>query len=622
MQNIPNLVDTAVPVDFTVPRNGMVNISANDYTTLLLHSHEYVVGSGKSKAAHAITHTTAGYVSPVITKKGAQAVWVADHFTVKAVFADTNGNHTFDFEHGGKISRLPFEAIIPKNIEEAFFAKGIAVNTQDRVHEAFSQYLQWLFGQFEVQDAKQVLGWKLNKEQLVWMGANHDPPLLQCQNTCGSETAYVEQLNELVSGCPALQFVLCGAAASTVLSYLRLKAWLPVDTFGISLKNISSKGKTTALMLAASMYSSPADENVFSGFYGTQNALVYELGKHQGVPLCYDETTISNGISKSDFVYIISRGISKKCLDTQRKPKERDTWLCTTLFSSETSLIDYENDNLGLLARMIQLEGLTYTSSSKHAEAVKTFAASNYGIIAKLLSEWLLKADTADVKEIYDSTRATLADAETLCKCEMTDRLIANHAVILCTAELLCRIGVQLDREEIREISINAMNLTAEYADRGRFLIQQIFGYIAGNAHCMKGIEWDSNGELEPIKVSIEVGTFEKILEHLKCRDAQTALKQIAKTGCLIRQSDGRFKTRTTRDNVPYQSYCFDMNMVKKQFGGEFALNYSSMKQRRRWNQYIDNYDGFTDDSEAIINGYNCRINGEGRAYEGKLFFL
>lgn len=622
--NMPttNPIDFAVPVNFTIPQNGRVSLSTNDFTSLLLHSKEYTVGSGKNQCTYAIVHTDAGYIALFVNKSGAQAEWVADHFTITAVYSDEKGNHSFSFEHNGKMSVLPFQSIIPKNIDTEFYTKGVAINTQNKMHEAFSQYLQGLLSKFEVHDAKQILGWKMKKGQLKWMGANHEPPLLQYHNSCGSETAYMEQLNGLISGCHALQFVISGTAASTVLAYLRLKEKLPVDTFGISLKNTTSKGKTTALMLGASMYSSPTDEAVFSDFYGTQNALIYELGKHHGVPLCYDETTIGNGISKSDFVYVVSKGSSKKCLDTQRKPKERDTWLCTTLFSSETDLIDYEKDNMGLLVRIINLENMTYTKSSRHADELKTFAATNYGIIGKLLSEWLLKADSAKIKEMYDNARSELGNTETLCKCELTDRMIANHALILITAEILNNIGLQLDIAGIKDISITAMNTTAKYADRGKYLIQKIFGFISSNYHRLKGIEWNSNSELEPIKVSIEVGTFEYILNCIKWSNAQDALKHIAKTGCLIRQSEGRYKTRTTRDKVPYYSYYFDMNKVNEQFDGNFELNFSSIKQRREWDIRTEGYINVSDDSEAIVNGYNCKINGEGRTFEGKIFFL
>lgn len=111
------MADHAVPVSFTVPQNGAVNISAKEYVKLIVHSEEYTVGSGKNQWTYAIVHTTAGYFSLFLTDSGAAAEWVADHFTITAVYADEKGNYSFSFEYNGKISELPFQAIVPKNID-------------------------------------------------------------------------------------------------------------------------------------------------------------------------------------------------------------------------------------------------------------------------------------------------------------------------------------------------------------------------------------------------------------------------------------------------------------------------------------------------------------------------
>ncbi|MCR4645341.1 MAG: DUF927 domain-containing protein [Oscillospiraceae bacterium] len=612
----------AVPVTFTVPQNGAVSISINDYTALLRYSKECTVGSGKTSMVYSIVHTTAGFVSLGITKQGAKAEWVADDFTITAKYVDDNGKYSFGLEVNRKNSVLPFRALVPKNIEAELFDAGIAISTQNRAHEALSQYLQWMLSKFPVQDANPVLGWKMRQDGLVWMPAVHDPPLLQYRNSVGSDFAYMETLNELMRDCPPVQFVVCAAAASTLLGFLRMTKQLPVETFEVSLKGDTSKGKTTMLKLAASLFSSPADEEVYSDFFGTENALIDALGRHYGVTLCYDELTVSGGVNKTDFVYTVAMGNSKKALDSQRRQRKRARWLCVALFSSEIDLIDYENDNLGLLARIIPLEGLTYTRSSEHADQIKTFTANNYGIIAKLLSKLLLACDPDVIMQMYNAAKAELGAAQGLCTCSLTERMISNHASIIVTGKLLTEIGLELDLTGITAISVAAMNRIAEYANRGQYLIQRIFGYISSNYHRLEGIEWDTNGNLEPISVSIEVGTFDAILNGIKYKDAKAALSQIDKTGCLMRQSEGRYKTRTTRDNVPYYSYRFDMNKVKEQFTGDFELNYSSIKQRQHWDRYTDNSLTVVDDSEAIVNGYNCKINGEGRTFEGKLFFL
>ena len=624
MKNTPITIDSPVPVDFKIERNGTVSLSVQDYTTLLQRSKTYTIGCGKHAIEYAFVHTVAAYVALIQENSGPKAIWVSDEFAIKGVFKDAAGNYSFELERDGVVSRLSYDAILPKKIEESLFLKNIAVNTEGRMHEAFSKYLQGMLNKLQAQDAKQILGWKMQGGELTWNGANTDPPLLQYYNSYTTENEYLTHFNALVRDSPELQFVLCAALSSTIMAYLNLVVKIPVNSFGVSLVGSSSTGKTTAQVLAASMYSSPTDEAVFTTFYGTANALTHQLGKHWGVSICYDESTVSNGINKSDFVYAFSIGKSKSRLDTQSQLKERDHWLCSGLFSAESHLVDYENDNAGLSVRIIPLEDLTYSKSSEHADQVKKFAASNYGVVGKILSDWLLNAKSSDVNRLYDDAKDGLAHDKTLVQCHLTDRMLANHAMILCTAKILDEIGIQLDIAKIQKISIDAMNYVAEYADRGKTLVHRIFGYINREYKHLKGIKWCTDAARNPNTMVIVKETMLQIFQGLGVKDSQLAIKDIDKTGCLKRQSKNRLQTKTTIDGVPAWVYQFDMTKVYEQFGSADTevLEFSNMKQRGYWDRDREEIITYDDDREAVLNGADCKPDSRQHEFEGKLFLL
>ena len=98
-----------------------------------------------------------------------------------------------------------------------------------------------------------------------------------------------------------------------------------------------------------------------------------------GVPIAYDESTIHNAISISNFIYAFTQGQEKLRLDSNAQLKYRNSWVCTALFSSETYLVNAERDNLGIIARVITLDGLTYTVDGVHSEQIKAFTGKNYG---------------------------------------------------------------------------------------------------------------------------------------------------------------------------------------------------------------------------------------------------
>lgn len=213
------------------------------------------------------------------------------------------------------------------------------------------------------------------------------------------------------------------------------------------------------------------------------------------------------------------------------------------------------------------MENLTYTKSSEHADQVKAFAASNCGIIGQLLSEWLLNAKFSDVNQLYDAAKDALTNDPALVKCSLTDRMVVNHAMILCTSKILDEIGMQLDTAAIQKISIDAMNYVAEYANRGRTLVHRIFSYINREYKHLKGIKWCTDTDRNPNIMVIVQETMLQIFQGLGVKDSRLAIKEIDKIGCIKRQSTNRLKTKTTIDGVPAWVYRFDMTAGREQEG-------------------------------------------------------
>lgn len=623
MEDYKSFADTPVLVDFTLNRNGQVSITTQEYADLMKYARSYTVGYGKSSYTFHIVHTTAGYISLQTKKAGAIAVWIADNFSIKAVVADSSSNHYTDIDTGTRTVRIPFEGFLPNKIDAALFSKGIAISKTNKAHEVLSMHLQWLLGKFEIQDAKMILGWRYKNDHLTWSGINGEPPMLKYRLDLPSQEDYIKKLNELISGCHGLQFALCSAAASTVLAYLNMTAKLPVASFGVSLVGTSSTGKTTALQLAASLYSSPDDESVYSGFYGTSNALIYMLGRHHGVPLCYDESTIENNINKASFVYAFAGGQGKLRLNQQNQLKEHDKWLCTCLFSSETHLVDLaNNDNLGLGVRILNLENYIYTRNSSHADEIKTFAATNHGIVGNLLAEYLLNTNKAEVLHDYNTLKTDIGSYTGLNRCSLTDRLILNFALIIYTAAILNNIGISMNIKSLLDICVEINNKAAESADPGKNIICKVFNYISSKYKHIKGIKWTTDKDGCPTKVAIVETTFCDILNECKINDVKGAINHLDKSGYLIRQSSKRIKSKLSIDGVPCYAYQFDMEKVNEAFGTIDDDAFSNVRKYTFVDRGTDEVLNIVNDEEAIIHEGNYKINSNKGAVSGKAFLL
>ena len=192
-------------------------------------------------------------------------------------------------------------------------------------------------------------------------------------------------------------------------------------------------------------------------------------------------------------------GQGKLRLNQQNQLKEHDKWLCTCLFSSETHLVDIaNNDNLGLGVRILNLENYIYTRNSSHADEIKTFAATNHGIVGNLLAEYLLNANKAEVLHDYNALKTDIGSYTGLNKCNLTDRLILNFSLIIYTAAILNNIGISMDIKSLFDICVEINNKVAESADPGKNIIYKVFNYISSKYKHIKGIKWttDKGGHL------------------------------------------------------------------------------------------------------------------------------
>lgn len=424
---------------------------------------------------------------------------------------------------------------------------------------------------------------------------------------------YLAELNRLILPMPSLQFVLCAAAASTLLAYLRITEKLPADCFGVSLVGTSSTGKTTALKLAASLYSTPDDENVFTAFYGTANALHSMLGKHHGVPIAYDESTIHNAISISNFIYAFTQGQEKLRLDSNAQLKCRNNWACTALFSSENYLVNAERDNLGIIARVITLDGLTYTVDGVHSEQIKAFTGKNYGYVGSLLAEHLLASDSAEILQQFQDVREELLELfpET---CSLSERLAMNYAMIITTSVMLSTLGIQTNTEILKQMCVLLHGEITEEAHPGKNLVCRIFNYICSNYKRIDGVKWTLDRKKKPIKVEILESTFEQILEQIGAADKKPQFVFFWMKDTCSRRKKNRVKAKISIDGVVSYGYRFCYPKIDEAFGPVNDAVYTYKRQSLGPMQIME-------EREAAY-GRDYQITDQPKPIEGKLFLL
>lgn len=200
----------------------------------------------------------------------------------------------------------------------------------------------------------------------------------------GDFEAHLAALKRAWAASPVCATVICGALAAPLLYPLG------APNFGIHLVGESSRGKTTQLKIAASVYGDPNSPHWVAAWNTTNVGAELRASMLCDVPLCYDEVGGADPQKLESLVYSIING-------TGRTRGQRDVTLRTTrqwktimLSTGEKSLVD-ETAATGAQVRVIELHVDGFGSLDAQAvDALKDACAANSGSFGRSWIESLV----------------------------------------------------------------------------------------------------------------------------------------------------------------------------------------------------------------------------------------
>lgn len=374
--------------------------------------------------------------------------------------------------------------------------------------------------------------------QLTFKAYNEKPQILQyTENKTISE--YVEGLNRLLTN-TAVMFALCCSSASLFLAYLSMKCGIVLQSFIISFYGKSTTGKSTSQVLMASVFTKPDDKKVYIPFFGTLNAIIKNFAQKFGIPQLFDEATVSSGLNMESLLYTITLEQDKSRCNSNSALKESDTWKLIAITSSENRLLMANRmHNKGLDARLLSFE-LKFTDSREHSDLIHEFCGKNYGILGKVLSEYLLNAVPENIAGIYEECKESLRSAiDDEFHFDLTERLINEYALILMSARVLNDFGVNMDTEGITNIltvNHNEIRSATNIADK---YYQHLVAYAVMHPY-MEGIKKDEANNT----VAFVDELFIKILENHGASNPDLVIRELDTGGYIFRRKKNSIKNR------------------------------------------------------------------------------
>lgn len=171
---------------------------------------------------------------------------------------------------------------------------------------------------------------QINNDSIVYQ-SNH--ALTNGYQSKGTLEHWRSHVSQLVEKHSLLVFSLCTAFTGQLLDPLNQQGG------GFHIKGSSSKGKSTALNLASSVWGNP--KKFYRTWRATGNALENTAYMHNDSFLVLDEIgEIANPKELGNIIYMLANGLGKERMTKQATPKPVYQWKVTFLSSGEKSLKD------------------------------------------------------------------------------------------------------------------------------------------------------------------------------------------------------------------------------------------------------------------------------------------
>lgn len=312
----------------------------------------------------------------------------------------------------------------------------------------------------------------------------------------------------------------------------------------------SSKGKSTATMLAISVWGNPklGAGGLYNTWNSTENALATSLAGNYGVAYALDELSMSKIEDTTSLIYNLVGGKDKARLTKEIELRKLGTWVTTIISNGEASLLSRAKNNTGLEVRVLELEGIVWTEDARHSDNVKALANKNYGVFGYSFTEKLIKYPIDKLKLLFEEEKNIFKAKvkERGIVDNMIERTATKYAIVTLTTRLINSgykaYDINLDIESIRavlvETEISSINRRGIQKRASEWLLE----YVEANASkfkCGKDSNqntdyWGSRRELPngDLEIAVLNNKFKEIMKQGGFEDTGVVLDQLKKTEC------------------------------------------------------------------------------------------
>lgn len=309
----------------------------------------------------------------------------------------------------------------------------------------------------------------------------------------GTLDAHLDALRRAWVADPACALVICAAFASTLLEPLG------APNFAVHLVGESSRGKTSMLKIAASVFGDPNNPHWLASWSVTATGAELRAVVLCDLPQCYDEIGGGDPQAVEKLVYMLINGGGRTRAQRDLSMRETSSWRTIVLSTGEHELAD-ESTATGAQVRVVQLPVRGFGELGASAvDALRDDGAANAGHAGE---EWLRRVIEHDA-EGWKELRAQLARVTKSLRGEARDALqgrVAAYFALLSVTESMLAEAFELGGREGQTMlglfdNVAGRERVTSLAERARELIEN---WVLSEPDGFPDLEIGTAGDGEP----------------------------------------------------------------------------------------------------------------------------
>jgi hypothetical protein len=242
------------------------------------------------------------------------------------------------------------------------------------------------------------------------------------------EQAHLDALRRAWRADDVCAALIAGALAAPLLQVLK------APNFGVHLPGDSSRGKTSMLKIAGSVYGDPNSEQWVANWNITPVAAELRASTLADLPQLYDEAGVADEEQTQRLVYMLINGGGKARGNVSLQLRETPSWHTIVLSTGERRLAD-DQSATGAQIRIIHLPVSRFGDlGADGVDELRETCIRHAGAFGRMWIESLLSTD--DWRPIREAYKLFVKELRAEAKQPLQARL-ANYVAVLCVAEHL-----------------------------------------------------------------------------------------------------------------------------------------------------------------------------------------